>query len=161
MSLDNVIAVAAAAGGSVMLLILGLAISIPLVIFGATLLLKLMERLPIIITIGAGLDRLRGRRDAGDDSAHRLAGSPAWACQCRGRASRTSAAGNLEYLCGRDRRGVRGRCWAVAREAQEQRQRRVRRGGELLIGVKVSVPRVNGNRQQGLIERHSTERRNL
>jgi YjbE family integral membrane protein len=55
MSLDNVIAVAAAAGGSVVLLILGLAISIPLVIFGATLLIKLMERYPIIITIGAGL----------------------------------------------------------------------------------------------------------
>ena len=55
MSLDNVIAVAAAAGGSYLLLILGLAISIPLVIFGATLLLKLMERFPVIITIGAGL----------------------------------------------------------------------------------------------------------
>ncbi len=55
MSLDNVIAVAAAAGGSLTLLILGLAISIPLVIFGATLLLKLMERFPVIITIGAGL----------------------------------------------------------------------------------------------------------
>ena len=55
MSLDNVIAVAAAAGGSVVLLILGLAISIPLVIFGATLLIKLMERFPVIITIGAGL----------------------------------------------------------------------------------------------------------
>ena len=55
MSLDNVIAVAAAAGGSVMLLVIGLAISIPLVIFGATLLLKLMERWPIIITIGAAL----------------------------------------------------------------------------------------------------------
>src|SRR5712692_2024859 len=55
MSLDNVIAVAAAAGGSVVLLILGLAISIPLVIFGATLLLKLMERFPVIITIGGAL----------------------------------------------------------------------------------------------------------
>jgi YjbE family integral membrane protein len=55
MSLDNVIAVAAAAGGSYLLLILGLAISIPLVIFGATLLIKLMERFPVIITIGAGL----------------------------------------------------------------------------------------------------------
>ena len=55
MSLDNVIAVAAAAGGSYLLLILGLAISIPLVIFGATLLLKLMERFPVIITVGAGL----------------------------------------------------------------------------------------------------------
>ena len=55
MSLDNVIAVAAAAGGSVILLVLDLAISIPLVIFGATLLIKLMERFPVIITIGAGL----------------------------------------------------------------------------------------------------------
>ena len=55
MSLDNVIAVAAAAGGSFLLLILGLAISIPLVIYGATMLIKLMERFPVIITIGAGL----------------------------------------------------------------------------------------------------------
>src|SRR5437879_1529944 len=55
MSLDNVIAVAAAAGGSYLLLILGLAISIPLVVFGATLLIKLMERFPVIITLGAGL----------------------------------------------------------------------------------------------------------
>jgi YjbE family integral membrane protein len=55
MSLDNVIAVAAAAGGSVVLLVLGLAISIPLVVFGATLLVKLMDRFPVIITIGAGL----------------------------------------------------------------------------------------------------------
>jgi YjbE family integral membrane protein len=55
MSIDNVIAVAAAAQGSYTLLILGLAISIPLVIFGSTLLLHLMERWPIIITIGGGL----------------------------------------------------------------------------------------------------------
>jgi YjbE family integral membrane protein len=55
MSLDNVIAVAAAAGGSLTLLILGLAISIPLVVFGATLLVTLMERYPVIITAGAAL----------------------------------------------------------------------------------------------------------
>jgi YjbE family integral membrane protein len=55
MSLDNVIAVAAAAKGSLLLLILGLGISIPLVIFGSTLLLKLMDRYPIIITVGAAL----------------------------------------------------------------------------------------------------------
>jgi YjbE family integral membrane protein len=55
MSLDNVIAVAAAAHGSLTLLILGLAISIPLVVFGATLLVTLMERYPVIITIGAAL----------------------------------------------------------------------------------------------------------
>ncbi len=55
MSLDNVIAVAAAAGGHWVLLIIGLAISIPLVIFGATLLVKVMERFPVVITIGAAL----------------------------------------------------------------------------------------------------------
>jgi len=55
MSTDNVIAVAAAANGHIMLMVVGLCVSIPLVIFGATLLLKLMERWPIIITIGAGL----------------------------------------------------------------------------------------------------------
>ena len=55
MSIDNVIAVAAAAQGSMTLLILGLAISIPLVIFGSTMLLHLMERWPVIITIGGGL----------------------------------------------------------------------------------------------------------
>lgn len=55
MSLDNVIAVAAAAKGSLSLLIIGLAISIPLVIFGSTLLLRVMERFPVIVTIGAGL----------------------------------------------------------------------------------------------------------
>ena len=55
MSLDNVIAVAAAAQGSMVLLILGLAISIPLVIFGSTLMIKLMERFPIIVMVGAAL----------------------------------------------------------------------------------------------------------
>ena len=55
MSLDNVIAVAAAAKGSMVLLILGLAISIPLVIFGSKLMIKLMDRFPVIVTLGAAL----------------------------------------------------------------------------------------------------------
>lgn len=60
MSLDNVIAVAAAAnsapeGARLILLIIGLGLSIPLIIFGSTLLLKLMERFPVIITLGAAL----------------------------------------------------------------------------------------------------------
>ncbi len=55
MSLDNVIGVAAAAKDDVLLTVLGLAISIPLIIFASTILLKLMERFPIIITIGAAL----------------------------------------------------------------------------------------------------------
>ena len=55
MSLDNVLAVAAAAKGDVPSLVLGLLVSIPLIIFGATLLTKVMERFPIIITVGAAL----------------------------------------------------------------------------------------------------------
>jgi YjbE family integral membrane protein len=55
MSTDNVIAVAAVAKDSIALLVLGLVISIPLVIFGATILMKLMERYPIIITLGAAI----------------------------------------------------------------------------------------------------------
>lgn len=55
MSLDNVIAVAAAAKGDTTLLVIGLAISIPLVIFGSTLLLKVIERFPVIVWGGAAL----------------------------------------------------------------------------------------------------------
>ena len=55
MSLDNVIAVAGAARGSLLLLILSLVISIPLIVFGAAALMDLMKRFPIIITLGAGL----------------------------------------------------------------------------------------------------------
>lgn len=55
MSLDNVIGVAAAAKGSVVLLVVGLAVSIPLIIYGSSLILKLMDRFPVIITLGAGL----------------------------------------------------------------------------------------------------------
>lgn len=55
MSLDNVIAVAAAAKGNTALLIIGLAISIPLVVFASRLLMTLMDRFPVIITLGAAL----------------------------------------------------------------------------------------------------------
>ena len=55
MSLDNVIGVAAASKGNVPLLVFGLVISIPLIIFGSTLILKLMDRFPAIIVLGAAL----------------------------------------------------------------------------------------------------------
>jgi YjbE family integral membrane protein len=55
MSLDNVIAVAAAANGSAPLLILGLAISIPLIVAGAALIMALLNRLPILVWAGAAL----------------------------------------------------------------------------------------------------------
>jgi YjbE family integral membrane protein len=55
MSLDNVIGVAAAARDSIFLLIFGLAVSIPLIVGTSQILLKLMERFPFIVTLGAGL----------------------------------------------------------------------------------------------------------
>jgi len=55
MSLDNVIAVAAAARGSYVLLGLGLMVSIPIVIFGAALIMALLERLPVLVWVGAAL----------------------------------------------------------------------------------------------------------
>src|SRR6201996_7290556 len=55
MSLDNVLAVAAAAQGNTLLLVIGLAVSIPLIVFGSTLILKVMECFPVIIVAGAAL----------------------------------------------------------------------------------------------------------
>ncbi|HLI19103.1 MAG TPA: TerC family protein [Rhodanobacteraceae bacterium] len=53
MGLDNVLAIAGASGGHLGLVALGLLISVPLVVWGSTLLLKLIERWPVIIYIGA------------------------------------------------------------------------------------------------------------
>jgi YjbE family integral membrane protein len=55
MSLDNVIAVAAAANGELSLLILGLAISIPMIIAGAALIMMVLDRFPILVWLGATL----------------------------------------------------------------------------------------------------------
>jgi YjbE family integral membrane protein len=53
MSLDNVIAVAAAANGQLPLLILGLAISIPMIVAGAALIMMVLDRFPILVWLGA------------------------------------------------------------------------------------------------------------
>ena len=55
MSLDNVIGVAAAAKGSLFLLVFGLVVSIPLVIVGSQLIMKAIERFPILVMAGGGL----------------------------------------------------------------------------------------------------------
>lgn len=55
MGLDNVIAVAGAAHGDFLLVIIGLVISVPIMVWGSTLILKFMERYPIIIFVGAGV----------------------------------------------------------------------------------------------------------
>jgi len=55
MSLDNVIAIAAAAKEDIVLIIFGLLLSIPLIIFGSALVLKLLNRFPILVWVGAAL----------------------------------------------------------------------------------------------------------
>ena len=55
MSLDNTLAIAAIAQGSIWLLTVGLVMSVPIVIFGSTLLIKVMEKFPVVLYIGAGL----------------------------------------------------------------------------------------------------------
>ncbi|MHA6203022.1 TerC family protein [Dyella soli] len=53
MGLDNVLAIAGAAKGHMVLVVIGLAISVPLVVWGSTLILRLIERFPIVVYIGA------------------------------------------------------------------------------------------------------------
>lgn len=55
MGFDNVLAVAGAAGGKIILVVAGLLISIPIIVWGSKIILKFMERFPIIIYIGAGI----------------------------------------------------------------------------------------------------------
>ena len=76
MSLDNVVAVAGAAHGNIILIILGLAISIPLIIWGSKMLMKLMDRFPIIVILGSALlGYTAGEMLTGDQAVHQyLAG---------------------------------------------------------------------------------------
>jgi len=55
MGVDNVLGVAGAAHGSMALVVIGLLVSVPIVVFGSSVVLKLVERFPIIITLGAGV----------------------------------------------------------------------------------------------------------
>jgi YjbE family integral membrane protein len=55
MSLDNVLAIAAAARGAVELLVIGVAISIPLIVAGSALMLWLLDRFPLLVVAGSGL----------------------------------------------------------------------------------------------------------
>ncbi|MEY2852975.1 MAG: hypothetical protein RL030_107 [Pseudomonadota bacterium] len=55
MSLDNTLAIAGVAKGNVTLLIIGLMLSIPLIVLGSTLIMKVMDRYPVVVYVGAGL----------------------------------------------------------------------------------------------------------
>jgi YjbE family integral membrane protein len=73
MSLDNVIAVAAAANGQLSLLILGLAVSIPMIIAGAALIMMVLDRFPILVWLGATLlGWIAGEVIATDPAIHPL-----------------------------------------------------------------------------------------
>jgi YjbE family integral membrane protein len=55
MSLDNVVAIAAAAKGSMTLIVFGLVMSVPLIVFGATLIISILDRYPVLVWAGAAL----------------------------------------------------------------------------------------------------------
>jgi YjbE family integral membrane protein len=84
MGIDNVLGVAGAAHGDYVLVVLGLLISVPIVVFGSTLVLKLVQRYPVIIQIGAAVlaftaakmivnEKWLASWFAGPDTASRLA----------------------------------------------------------------------------------------
>ena len=55
MSLDNSVAIAAAADGNIYLVIFGLLLSVPIIIWGSSIILKLIDKYPVIVYLGAGL----------------------------------------------------------------------------------------------------------
>ena len=74
MSLDNVIAIAGAADGRIGLVALGIAISVPIIVWGSKLVLALMDRYPIVILIGGALlGWIAGGLWIEDPALHRLA----------------------------------------------------------------------------------------
>lgn len=80
MGIDNMLAVGAASHGNLFLLLFGLILSIPFVVFMSTLLAKLMDRYPIILWIGAAvLGKVGGEMMATDPFVVNLFGLPHWA----------------------------------------------------------------------------------
>ena len=80
MGLDNVLAIAGASKGHLGLVVLGLLISVPLVVWGSTLILKLIERFPVIVYLGAGaIAFTAARMIAHDHLAAAWFGAHAWA----------------------------------------------------------------------------------
>ena len=86
MSLDNVIGVAGAAHGSIALLLFGLAVSIPLIVWSSQVIMHLMERWPVIVLFGAGLlGYVAGQMVCSDPGFLALVGElPAWAGKAAG-----------------------------------------------------------------------------
>jgi predicted tellurium resistance membrane protein TerC len=80
MGIDNMLAVGAASHGNLFLLLFGLILSIPFVVFMSTLLAKLMDRYPIILWLGAALlGKVGGEMMATDPFVVELLNLPHWA----------------------------------------------------------------------------------
>ena len=79
MGIDNMLAVGAASHGSLFLLLFGLGLSIPFVVFMSNVLSKLMDRYPIILWVGAALlGKVGGQMMITDPWVHGILQSPAW-----------------------------------------------------------------------------------
>jgi YjbE family integral membrane protein len=79
MSLDNVVAVAAAAKGSIPLIVFGLAMSVPIVVAGSTLIVSIVKRFPIVVWIGSAfLGWIAGETIAGDNFIHPMMPGGFW-----------------------------------------------------------------------------------
>src|SRR5512138_2267632 len=79
MGIDNMLAVGAASHGSLFLLLFGLGLSIPFVVFMSSMLSKLMDRYPIILWVGAAiLGRVGGEMIITDPLTQRLLAPPVW-----------------------------------------------------------------------------------
>jgi YjbE family integral membrane protein len=77
MSLDNVLGVAGAANGNLLLLFIGLATSIPIVVFASNIITRLMDRFPVIVLLGAAvLGRVAGEMIMSDPWMVRMMGGP-------------------------------------------------------------------------------------
>lgn len=88
MSLDNVVAVAGASNGSLELVIFGIVISIPIIIWGSKLVLHFMDRFPLVITLGAALlGWIAGSMAIGDISLPSLPSWSHYAAGCAGAVS--------------------------------------------------------------------------
>jgi len=55
MSLDNVLAIAAVAGGELLLTVIGVSLSIPLIVWGSTMIMRLLDRFPVLVYLGAAI----------------------------------------------------------------------------------------------------------
>jgi len=109
MGVDNVLGVAGAAHGSMALVIIGLLVSVPIVVFGSSVVLRLVERFPVIITLGSAVLAFT--------AAKMIVGEPLLKPLFEAEASWTSLARNATYVVAIA--AVLGMGWWTSRRAQQ------------------------------------------